>query len=253
MRVVPIRAESGRYAAPLLLIPDLWADPETWSAMSGFLGHRGWEGAILGLRGLAGGIAARAQAVAEQAARQPSPPVLIGHGVGAIVALEAARRTPPAALVLVAPVTAGSVPVRRLGWRLATIVDLLRGGASRPPAEAGVYGGLQSRTAAMLGPDDRDALLDVMRGRVGSPAPGPPALVVAAEHDPLAPSETTHALAAAIGAEHQVVPASGHWLITDGRWQATGGVLHRWLVRRLGEELLDFYAEAMAEREAEED
>ncbi len=254
MRVVPIRAESGRYASPLLLIPDLWADAETWSAMSGFLGHRGWEGAVLGLRGLEGGIAARAIAVADQAARQPSPPVLIGHGFGAIVALEAARRTPPAALVLVAPVGAGSIPVRRLGWRLGTIVDLLWGGAIRPPGDGDVYGGLSRRTAAMLGPDDREALLDVMRARgVGTPAPGAPALVVAGGNDPLAPCVTTASLAAAMGAEHQVIPSAGHWLIADAHLQATGGLLHRWLVRRLGEGLLDLYAEAMAEREADED
>ena len=37
----------------------------------------------------------------------------------------------------------------------------------------------------------------------------------------------------------------------DERFQATGGLIHRWLVRRLGESLLEYYAEAMAERDAE--
>lgn len=248
MRVLPIRAESGRYAASLVLIPDLWADPETWSALSAFLGHRGWEGAIVGLRGLDGGIAARARAVAEYAAKQPAAPVLIGHGAGAIVALEAARLRPPLATALVAPLTAGSTPVRRLGWRLSTVTDLLRGGPCRPPLDAG----LSARVAAMLGPDDRTAVLDVLRGRgVAPPVPGPPALVLAASNDPLAPPETTRPLATALGAEHQVIPASGHWLITDGPWQTTGGALHRWLVQRLGEGLLELYAEAMAERDAD--
>lgn len=254
MRVVPIRAESGRYTAPLILLPDLWAGMESWTAMSGFLGHRGWEGVILDLRGDPGGLAARARAVADHVARQPASPVMIGHGAGALVALEAARLRAPQAMVLIAPMSAGSPPVRRLGLRLAMVVDLLRGGMCRPPTDSALYGGIPSRTAAMLAPDDRETVLDVIRGRgVAPPTPGSPALIVAGARDPVAPCETTSVLASAIGADHRVIPSAGHWLITDGHWQATGAVVHRWLVQQLGEGLLDLYAEAMAERDAEDD
>jgi hypothetical protein len=36
----------------------------------------------------------------------------------------------------------------------------------------------------------------------------------------------------------------------ESGWQGTVDLLHRWLVRRLGEPLLEFHAEAMAERDA---
>jgi non-heme chloroperoxidase len=248
MRVVPIRAESARYAASLILIPDLWAGADTWGRLAGFLGHRGWEGAVLEQRGDPGGIAARADAVVQHAARLPSPPVLIGHGAGAVVALEAARRRAPAALVLAAPVSAGALSVRRLGWRLATLADLLRGGECRPPADA------DPRVAHLLAPDDRETVLDVIRCRgVASPGAGAPALVIAGDHDPLAPPADTDQLAAAIGAEQHRIREAGHWLVADEHWQTTANVLHRWLVRRLGEGLLELYAEAMAERDAEDE
>jgi hypothetical protein len=36
-----------------------------------------------------------------------------------------------------------------------------------------------------------------------------------------------------------------------GDWQAHAGAVHRWLVRRLGDTVLELYAEAMAERDDE--
>lgn len=257
VRTVPIRAESGRYTTPLLILPDLWAGTESWDAVASFLGHRGWEGAIVDLRSIPGDLATRATAVAEYVARQASPPALVGHGTGALVASAAAVRGTVAALTLIAPPQLGSDPVRRLAWRREAIVDLLLGRPARPPTAdvaTSLFGGLPARVSVALGPDDRAVFLDVLRGR-GEPigATGTPTLVVAGARDPLSPPAHAAALAARLGADCEVVPDAGHWLIADDRWLATGNVLHRWLVRRLGEALLDFYAEAMAERDADGD
>jgi len=50
-----------------------------------------------------------------------------------------------------------------------------------------------------------------------------------------------------------VLPGAAHWPLVESRWQQTVDLLHRWLVRQLGEALLELHAEAMAERDAEPD
>ena len=99
----PVHAEAARYATSLLFLPGLWAGPELWRGVAGYLAHRGWEGGLVDLRTTAGGLEGRAQAVADYAAGLPAPPVLVGHDAGGLVALTAARRGLSAAVVLVAP------------------------------------------------------------------------------------------------------------------------------------------------------
>ena len=87
---IPLRPESPRYTASLLFLPDLWAPAGVWLPIGGFLGHRGWDGSLVELRG-SGGIADRAATLARHVATLEHPPVLIGHGAGGVVALEVAR------------------------------------------------------------------------------------------------------------------------------------------------------------------
>src|SRR5262245_18883204 len=115
LRVTPFHAESARYAVPLLLLPDLWAPARLWQPVASYLGHRGWEGQLVELR-CAGDLAARAAALSEVAGTLAAAPVLIGHGAGALVVLEAARRS-AAAVVLIAPLVPGSPSVRALTRR----------------------------------------------------------------------------------------------------------------------------------------
>lgn len=250
LRATPVHAESARYRTSLLFLPDLWAPAEVWLPVATFLGHRGWEGQLVELRG-AGDLPARATALAALAGRLSDAPVLIGHGAGALVALEAARRTGvAAAVVAVAPLVPGSAPVQALTRRWEAIFALVRGGPIPPPRDdhaRRVFGevpaGLDAETAR--------AVLDVVRGR--PPAAGGlgiPTLVVAGERDPLLRPESATALASALAADCEVIGGAAHWPMLAGSWQRTVAVVHRWLVRRLGESVLEFYAEAMAEREA---
>jgi pimeloyl-ACP methyl ester carboxylesterase len=79
-----------------------------------------------------------------------------------------------------------------------------------------------------------------------------PTLVVGGEYDPLLPRNAGIALASMLGAEHVEIPGAGHWPLLPPCWRSTVGIVHRWLVHRLGEPLLDLYAEAMADREPDE-
>src|SRR5262249_10598232 len=93
LEATPIHDESPRSGASLVFLPELWAPARVWLPVASFLGHRGWEGQLVELR-QAGGLEERVAGVVDLARRLPSPPVLIGHGAGGVVALEAARGEP---------------------------------------------------------------------------------------------------------------------------------------------------------------
>lgn len=247
---IPLRAESPRYSASLLFLPDLWAPARLWLPMAGFLGHRGWEGELLELRG-AGGLAERSAVLAERIQGLPRPPVLIGHGAGGVVALDVARGGGVTAVVLVAPLWPGSVPCRQLATRWEAVTAIARGRAVPPPRG--------ERARALFGevPADLDAeaaraVLDMVRGSSALPRLQVPVLVVAGEHDPLLPRAAGAALAEMVGAEHAEVPGAGHWPLLPPSWRHSVGLVHRWLIRRLGAPLLELYAEAMADRERDD-
>jgi hypothetical protein len=69
----------------------------------------------------------------------------------------------------------------------------------------------------------------------------------------LLPADAAQALARRLKAEHLVIPDAAHWPLVESGWQGTVDLLHRWLVRRLGEPFLELHAEAMAERDADQD
>ena len=257
LAAIPVHAESPRYAASLVFIPGLWAGPSVWQGPSSFLAHRGWEGHLLDLRTVGGGLGARAVAVAEFAAALPVPAVLLGHGAGTLVALAAAARGPVAAVVGVAPLVPGSAPARAL-LPVWSLLALLRPGRPVPPPDARVLGleelseGARRAVLRDLTPEDASAVLDVARRRVPPAAPGlVPVLVLSGGQDPLLPPAEAAAFAAALGADHRTLEG-GHWFLVGSSWQAAVDIVHRWLVLRLGESLLELYPEAMAERDVED-
>jgi pimeloyl-ACP methyl ester carboxylesterase len=248
LEATPVHAESARYATSLLFLPDLWAPARVWLPAATYFGHRGWEGQLLELRG-AGDLVARTAALVEHAGRLPRAPVLIGHGAGALVGLRAAGAGVASAVVLVAPLVPGSAGVRALTRRWDALIALARGRPIPPPRDAAarrIFG----EVPADLGGETARAVLDVVRGQPPAARPlGIPTLVVAGERDPLLRPRAAAALASALSGDFVEIAGAAHWPILAPGWQHTVAEVHRWLVRRLGQALLDFYAEAMAERE----
>ncbi|HZP42387.1 MAG TPA: alpha/beta fold hydrolase [Candidatus Binatia bacterium] len=259
--VETLPAESGRYAAELLLVPALWAAPSAWRGSASYLAHRGWGCHLLDVRAVAGGVAARAEAVAEYARGLERPVVLVGHDAGGLVAAAAAARTTAAGVVLLAPVRPGSAAARALVRGPRAVAALVLGAAVPPPRGPAldlVLGGLAESARAAVGralaAEPAAAVRDVAWGRGGLPArPAVPTLVAAGDRDALLPEADAAALAAAFGAERIVLEGVGHWPLAGPRWQDVVGLVHRWIVQRLGESLLELYGEAMADRDAEED
>ena len=254
------RAEGGRYAACLVLLPGLWAGPGAWRGCAGFLAHRGWESHLLDLRGVPGGHEARVAAVRGYMAEVGAPTVLVAHGGGAAAALAAARPESARGVVLVSPLVPGSRGARELTLGLRSAVPLLLGRPVSPPSgyqEELLLGALpesaRRQARATLGPEPAAAVWEAARGVPDGLAAGVPTLVVSGARDPLLPPTDAAALAGRLAAEHVVLPDAGAWPLTGPAWQDVVGALHRWIVQRLGAPLLELYPEAMAAREEREE
>lgn len=252
IRAIPVVAESARYTPSVLYLPGLWGRAPLWGHVPAALAHRGWEGALVEFDDREpGGIALRADALAIHVRTLPHPPVLVAHDAGAVVALAASGRTPVAALVLLAPLAPGW-SLRLLVRRLDALAALVRGRPVPPPAPslvARVLGLPPGGFGAGRGPEPAATVLDVLRGRVSAPPPpGTPVLLVSGTTDPHLRPAAAAAMAALLGAETQVIDGAGHWLPLEPSWQATAAAIHRWLVQRLGADVLELHAEAMAER-----
>jgi hypothetical protein len=76
-----------------------------------------------------------------------------------------------------------------------------------------------------------------------------PTLIVGGEADTRCPATDRATLVERLGADELVVPAGGRFPLAAGRWRQQAGALHRWLVTRLGETLLELYDDAMKDRE----
>src|SRR5262249_3156686 len=129
-----VHPEGARYAACQVLVPGLWAGPPVWRRFAGLLGHRGWECHLVDVRGVGGGLAARAAALADYVGALPAPAVLVGHDAGGLAALGAAARCRVTALVMLAPVAPGSPRARALALSVAALLALLRSRPVPPPA-----------------------------------------------------------------------------------------------------------------------
>jgi pimeloyl-ACP methyl ester carboxylesterase len=253
-------AEGARYAASIVCVPGLWAQAAVWRGFASYLAHRGWECHLLEVRDVGGGVEARATAVAEYTAELSLPAILIGHDGGAPIALAAARRRPPRALVLLAPLVPESRGARLLTRAPRSLLALISGRPVPPPAGPTAKPWLDlpepaaAGVRAFLAPDDAASVREVAWGRLRlTPASGPPALLVAGANDRLLPPAAAEPLARTLGAELRMVAGAGHWLLAGPGWQDTVALVHRWLVQRLGAPLLELYEEAMAEREADDE
>ena len=250
-----LHAEGPRYTAAIVCVPGLWSGLTVWRRFAGYLGHRGWESHLLEVRGVGGGIVGRATAVAEDVAELATPAVVLGHDAGGLIALEAARRTAAAAVVLIAPLVPGSRPARRLVLGARSLFALVAGTPVPPPARAWLdFDPVPAELVDAIAPDDAVAVRDVVWGRSRpAPAGAVPGLLLAGDRDALLPPAEARRLAASVGADVAMLEGAGHWPFVGPSWQRAVAVVHRWLVQRLGEPLLDLYAETMAERDAEDE
>lgn len=239
-----LAAESPKFTASLLLVHGLWCTAAVWQRFMGYSAHRGWDCEAVQLPGR--GDASRPGEVEwadwlttlESAmARLTAPPILIGHDVGALLALAGAARG-ARAVVAVAPVVprvCGGPPVpAAIGLRAR--LAAWRGRALAPPAAllAAHYG---ATPPGGFTADSARVARSVAALTCEPPSPPVPGLVIAASGDQWVPIEAATRLAARLRLPLEVLPGS-HALPWDSGWHQLVAVTHRWLVRTLGEPLL---------------
>ncbi len=235
-----IDPESPRWSADLLLLHGAWVGPSPWGRVAGAMAQRGWRCHLLDLRAAAreagtdwiGGARAAVAGL-------DAPAIAIGHGAGGLVALALAAGPEVRGAVAVAPLAEGLRTLASLGDRLRL---RLPGGRLDPPAPGHpVFAGLPAeeaaRIAAALAPEPGSFARWIDATAAGLPAPRVPALLLAQEDDPHARPVAVEVLARGLGADFALLPG-GHWALAGQRIDAWATRVHRWIVQRLGAELM---------------
>lgn len=265
------RPEPLKFAWPLILLPELFTTARHLAVARGYFASMGWEIYAPDLRAVAtasctdaresdssssaGGFDGLAALLAEALAALGRDAIVIGHGLGGLLALGAVEQPRVRAVVALAPMLPGFRSPLVTG--AANLPARLFGRALKPPRGAVLFDLLadaepfqrEALTRALVA-DDASAALEVVRGgiKVGgidlaSNARGVPRLIVAGDSDPFAPLDQTNEFAARVGAAVRVVRGRGHWLIGGRALERTVAEVQRFLVRSLGGDLLLLYPE----------
>jgi pimeloyl-ACP methyl ester carboxylesterase len=265
------RPEPLKFAWPLILLPELFTTARHLAVARGYFASIGWEVYAPDLRAVAtasrtdaresdssssaGGFDGLVALLAEALAALGRDAIVIGHGLGGLLALGAVEQPRVRAAVALAPMLPGFRSPLVTG--AANLPARLFGRALKPPRGAVLFDLLadaepfqrEALTRALVA-DDASAALEVARGgiKVGgidlaSNARGVPRLIVAGDSDPFAPLDQTNEFAARVGAAVRVVRGRGHWLIGGRALERTVAEVQRFLVRSLGGDLLLLYPE----------
>jgi pimeloyl-ACP methyl ester carboxylesterase len=252
--------EPVKFAWPIMLIPELFTTSRHLALVLGYLASIGWEVFVPDLRAAFGkgstpvleklrfnDLAALAGEALDGIGRDA---VVLGHGVGGLIALKLGAHRRAKASVAYAPLVPGfrTPIVGGIGNRIA----MMLGRPIKPPR-----GRVLFELIADSDPFTRDGLInamvpdsgplanDVMTGAIGFAASDNPAprLVVAGDSDIFAPLPQTTAFAESIGAKLATIRGRGHWLIGGRALERAINETQRFLVRALGQDLLLLYPE----------
>jgi pimeloyl-ACP methyl ester carboxylesterase len=252
--------EPVKFAWPIMLLPDLFATPRHLALVLGYLASMGWEVFVPDLRAAFGkgstpalerlrfnDLTALAREAIDAIDREV---VVLGHGVGGLVALKLGEHRRVKASVAYAPLLPGfrTPLVGGIGNRIA----MMRGRPIKPPR-----GRILFELIADSDPFTREALInamvpdsgalaaDVMNGAIEFAAAdkAAPRLVVAGDSDIFAPLARMTKFAESIGAKLATIAGRGHWLIGGRALERAINETQRFLVRSLGQDLLLLYPE----------
>jgi pimeloyl-ACP methyl ester carboxylesterase len=252
--------EPVKFAWPIMVLPELFATPRHLALVVGYLVSIGWEVFMPNLRAAFGkgstpvleklrfnDLAALAGEALEGIGREA---VVLGHGVGGLVALKLGANPRVKASVAYAPLVPGfrTALVGGIGNRIA----MMFGNPIKPPR-----GRILFELIADSDPFTREALItamvpdsgalaaDVMTGAIEFAAAdkAAPRFVVAGDSDIFAPLPRTTVFAESIGAKLATIRGRGHWLIGGRALERAINDTQRFLVRALGQDLLLLYPE----------
>ena len=233
--------ESEKFTAPMLLVHGLWERAPTWRRFAGYLAHRGWRCIALERRADAGEMATHVAELRAAIATLDAPPVIVGHDLGANLALhcaDVARAVVALAPLVGPPLTAPPTALQQAGNWLARRRGAPLHAPRREWRSAYPNRDLAEPAALVRQVGDGDPPLTAL------PSPVPRA-VFASEHDEVVAASAVQALARHVGAEFHTARGIGHAVLSAPAWETTVAAVHRWIIQRLGVDLLALYEEAM--------
>jgi pimeloyl-ACP methyl ester carboxylesterase len=252
--------EPVKFAWPIMILPELFTTPRHLALVLGYLASIGWEVFVPDLRAVIGkgstppieklrfnDLAALASEAIEGIGRDA---VVLGHGVGGLIALKLSEHRRVKASVAYAPLVPGfrTPLIGGIGNRIA----MMLGRPIKPPR-----GRILFELIADSDPFTRDGLIkamvpdsgaiatDVMNRAIEFAAAdkAAPRLVVAGDSDIFAPLQATTKFSESIGAKLATIRGRGHWLIGGRALERAINETQRFLVRALGQDLLLLYPE----------
>ncbi|MGZ6212721.1 MAG: alpha/beta fold hydrolase [Candidatus Binataceae bacterium] len=258
------RPEPLKFAWPLILLPELFTTARHLAVARGYFASIGWEVYAPDLRAAAqvtraDGFDNLVALLAEALTALARDAIVVGHGLGGLLALGAVALPQVRAAVALAPMLPGLKSPLVMG--AANWPSRLFGRALKPPRGAALFHLLadaepfqREALVRSLMADEAGAAREVMRGgikfvetKLANNPRAVPRLILAGDSDPFAPLEDTGRLAERIGAAIRVVRGRGHWLIGGRALERAVAEVQRFLVRNLGGDLLLLYPEQWKE------
>jgi len=253
--------EKPKFKSPLILIHGLWSGSWCWNLWATHFSNLGWECWAINLKGRADrqGRAAVAGLTFADCLEDlkgviraaPSPPVLLAHGFGGLLAQKACEEEKAAALILLSSLPpiegkdARQRELRLLRLKYFPLIFFRRSFC------------LQERDfrAHWLASVPKDERADIVRRMV--PESGHlvneffhrsvivdperircPILAISGADDRVASPASLRETARQLGADIREYPGHGHWIMGENGGEEIVREIHRWLVKELGEEIL---------------
>lgn len=238
-----LEPENERYAAELVFVHGLWSGPDVWEPVARGFAHRGWRCVLLDHSAVLADpprdFGAWVDRAAASVAARPTPPILLGHDAGALVALAIAARGAVRAAVAIAPLLEGA-------RRLVTTGARWRARWSRAPLPAAALATSYRQTSTAAGAARLGSVLSPelasritsLRGAALLPGAAPVPVLLAAQRDDAAVSRASIEITArGVAADFRALPG-GHWALLEEGIDPWISELHRWIIRRVGGSLL---------------
>lgn len=237
--------------SPMLFLHGAFSGPEIWTRfVAPWFAARGHPVAVPQLPGPLPGARLRDYVRRAQAAADtlPSPPVVIGHSLGGLVAQHVAASRPVAGVVLVAsPGPCGLGPSL---WQLSSRAPDVLAMLLAAQAGAGPLIGVEAVRRALFTEDtptewilsvaprpDRESPLALLDGLTWDLpawylARRAPMLAVLGDRDAFVPITDLWSIALAYGAETELIRGVAHALPIDPHWRSLAWRINAWLDER---------------------
>jgi pimeloyl-ACP methyl ester carboxylesterase len=252
--------ESAKFKSPLLLVHGLWSGSSCWHSWATHFCNLGWDCLAINLRGRFGqnpfedlrrlNFDKCVEDLRTVVKSLAFPPVVLGLNLGAAVALRAAETTKAAALILVSPAPLRDVDAPRsrsqrlLRLKYLPLIYLRRPFRIDEKDFAdyfltGLAKGLQQQIFQRTVPESSFLVREFFApsASLNRDSLNCPILILAGAADQICPPAATRDIALWLGADGKEYAAQGHWLLEQDS-EAMVRDIHRWLVQKLGDEIL---------------